>query len=248
MPLVVAFSGLACGMLLVAFGAAIWDACRESSKLHHAAQAIDWLAGAMLAAGAVASWRDGITLAAPALRLLLMAAIASPRVAPRRHASAWHGVARLLPALLLAVAGLSLNFRPDSGEAGGVGLTTSGLAALAAVACGGMGARALGEAVGGIISASSPTEGWTVGAAYAMLTLLVSVLGMAYLWRRGTIWGETTSTAMVAGTWLAWSGAVLGRRLPSGPRNGVIVAAALLLVCAMVGDPTAMDLWVGADL
>jgi hypothetical protein len=235
-------------MLLAAFGVTVWDAYRESSEFHRAAQIVGWLAGATLAMGAILAWRSGVTFAAPVLRLLLMAAVASPQVAPRRHASAWHGVARLLPALLLAIAGLSLNFRPAGREAGGDSLTTSGLAALAAIACGGMGARALGAALGRIISASPSAEGWTVRAAYAMLTLLVSALGLAYLWRRGTLWGETTAVAVLAGAWLAWSAAILGRRLPSGPRNGVIVAAALLLVCAVAGDPTAMDRWVGADL
>ena len=247
MPPVVAFSGLACGMLLVAFGVTVWDAYRQSPELHHAVQVVGWLAGAALSAGALLAWRHDVTLAAPVQRLLLMAAIASPQRALHRHASPWQGALRIVPALLLAGAGLFLNVRPVSAEAGGVSFGPSGFAALAVIACGGMGTRALAEALSGIISATPPT-GWTASGAYAALTLLVSGLALTYLWRRGTVWGETTSVAVLAGAWLAWSAAVIGRRLPSRPRNGLLVAAALLLLCAVVGDPTTNDLWVGADL
>ncbi|MEA3339559.1 MAG: hypothetical protein U9R15_06300 [Chloroflexota bacterium] len=218
------FAGLACGALLATIGLAVWDASRPVPGLSRAARAAGWLAGALLLTAALLAWWGDPALSAPASRLLMMAVLAAP-VGTRRHhpkswSKPWGDVARSLPALLLVGSALFGPFGPTSAESGI-------LMGLTLVVCGGLGARALGEAL-----SLSPCAEWPFTATYALLTLLVGGVATIDLWQRGTLWGGSPGEGGLAGAWLAWSAVWLGRRWHPRLRAGLIVVAASLLVVA----------------
>lgn len=214
------FAGLACGALLAAIGLAIWDASWPVPGLSRAARAAGWLAGALLLIGSLlALWEDP-ALSAPVSRLLLMATLAAPVRTGRHYSKPWGNVARALPALALTGIVLFGPLGPASAESGA-------LVSLMLVVCGGLGARVMGEA----LSLSTDAE-WPFTATYALLTLLVGCVALVNLWQRGTVWGGSPGEGGLAGAWLAWSAAWLGRRWHPRLRAGLIVVAASLLVAA----------------
>lgn len=226
MPAAMIFTGLACGMLLTAAGLVLWDGYRQVPGLARAVQAIGWLAGAMLFIGALLAWQGDRNLSAPALRLTLMAALAAPQGDHRRCRSHWSNVMPTLPALVLAVAGLFWTSEPTRA---GAGTLSVALVRLAVVICGGLGARAMGEALSKIV-APVHHAGRTLAIVYALLTLLVGGTVSANLWQRGTVWGGSANESGLAGTWLVWSATWLGPRQRSRPQEVLIVMAALLLI------------------
>ena len=232
----VIFTGLACGTLLAAVGLVLWKGFQQTPGLSHAVQVVGWLAGGLLLIGAVLAWRGDHSLSAPPLRLVLMAAMAAPpQIRHRRNApssSPWGNVMLILPALMLAGTGLFW----ISGSIGADGTEMSGppvtLVELAAAFCGGLGARALGEALSEI-AASTPQVEWPSAAAYTLLTLLAGGTALVNLWQRGSVWGGTASEGGIAEAWLAWSAAWLGPRQPPRLRAALTaVAASLLIVLA----------------
>lgn len=140
----------------------------------------------------------------------------------------------ILPALALAGGGLFCSLEPVEAKAGSLSVA---LVKLALLICGGLGARALGEALSEITAPPSPKLGeaeggieWPSAAAYALLTLLVGGTALVNLWQRGTMWGGSAGEGGLAGSWLAWSAAWLGPRQRPRLRAALIVVAALLLV------------------
>jgi len=234
MPAIGVFAGLACGVLLTAIGLAAWEGSRQMSDLARAARVVNWLAGAILLAGALLAWWGDPALSAPASRLLMMAVLAAP-VGTRRHHSKfwpkswpkpwskpWGNVARALPALVLTGIALFGPFGPASTESGV-------LVSLMLVVCGGLGARALGQA----LSLASGAA-WPCAAAYALLTLLVGGVALVNLWQRGTVWSGRPGEGGLAGAWLAWSAAWLSLRRYPRLRAGLIIVAALSLIVTVV--------------
>ena len=163
MQLAVILIGLACGALLAAVGLTLWDGLRQTPRLSQAAWVISWLAAALLLIGALLVWQGdhGVPALAlsgvegPALRLILIAALATPPGLHRRRPSHWSNVMFILPALTLAGAGFFWLSRPVAGEA--VSLPVRPVE-IAVVVCGGLGARALGAALSVIAILSSTLE------------------------------------------------------------------------------------------
>jgi len=244
-PALVIFTGLACGTLLTAAGLALWDGFRQVPGLSRAIQVIRWLAGATLLVGAVLAWQRGPSLFAlalsgvegPILRLMLMAALAALPGIHRRRASPWGGLMLILPALVLAAAGLVCSPAPVETRAGRLPVE------LALVLSAGLGARALGQALSEIVAPPSPpspliggTEGGLSPAAtYALLTLLMTATALVNLWQRGTLWGGSSGESELAGAWLAWSAVWLGPRQRPRLRAALTVVAALLLIVLVAG-------------
>jgi hypothetical protein len=229
-PAVVILSGLACGTLLAAAGLALWDGLRQVAGLSRGVQVIGWLAGTLLLIGALLAWQGG-SLSAPTPHLILMAAVAAPPGIRHRRPSRWSNAVRILPALVLAGAGLLDTLQPAGPE---VDSSPVALVELLVVICGGLGTRALSQSLSEI-AASSPQVEWPSAAAYALLTLLVGGMAAANLWQRGTAWRGTATESGLAGAWLAWSAARLSPRQPSRLRPMLTAVAALVLIMLAVG-------------
>ncbi|MFQ6101224.1 MAG: hypothetical protein ACE5OS_08315 [Anaerolineae bacterium] len=247
MPVTIIFTGLACGTLLAAVGLTLWDGFWQVPGLSRAVRAIGWLAGAFLLIGVLFAWLRDHSLSALALsgaeglalRLILMAALAAPPITHRRQDAPWSNVMLIMPALVLAGGGLLRFLEPVETEVGCLPVVPVELALLI---CGGLGARALGEALSEIATLLSPSEpGGLVGpsaAAYMLLTLLVGGTALVNLCQRGTVWnfvelsrdGGIAGDGGLAGAWLVWSAAWLGPRHHPRLRAALIVAAALLLI------------------
>ena len=226
MPTAVIFTGLACGTLLAAAGLALWGIFRQVPGLSHAVRAIGWLAGVLLLIGTLFAWQGDHSISTPTLRLILIAALAAPSGIHRQYLSPWSSIMLILPALILAWAGLLWASRPVAGEFGSPLVLP---VELAIVVCGGLGARVLGEALSTIAAQTSHSER-LITATYVLLTLLVGGTALVNLWQRGTVWGGTTSEGGLAGTWLAWSTTRLGPRQHPRLRAGLTVVAASLLI------------------
>ncbi|MDY6875532.1 MAG: hypothetical protein SWK90_04925 [Chloroflexota bacterium] len=226
MPADVVFTGLACGTLLAAAGLALWGVFQQVPGLPHTVRVVGWLAGTLLLIGALFGYQGDRNVPAPALRLILIAALATPPGIRRHRLSPWGNVMLVLPALILAWAGLLQISKPITGEPG----STPVLAVeLAVVVCGGLGAQALNETLSAIADQTPHSERLTT-TIYVLLTLLVSGAALVNLWQQGTIWGGNTHENGLAGAWLAWSAAWIGPRQHPRLRAGVTAMAALLLI------------------
>jgi hypothetical protein len=210
-------TGLASGALLTAAALALWDGLRQMPGIGRAVRIVSWLAGTLLLLGALLAWLD--TRAFPGL--LLMAALAAPQGLRR---SSWSNGLPFLPPL--ALAGIALFWVPAA-EGGAV------FVALAAAICGGLGARALGEALR-VLAGQTPA-GWPGLATYALLTLLAAGLALANLVQRGTLWSGSITESGLAAAWLAWSTAWFTPRERARLRASVIVVAAVVLVIVAAG-------------
>ena len=205
-------AGLAGGALLTTAVLALWDGFRRIPESGRAVQIVSWLAGTLLLLGVLLAWLETHTLPA----LLLVAALAAPQSLRRPF---WSNALPLLPPLALAALGL---FWAPAAGSGNV------FVALATAVCGGLGARALGEALRAL--AGQTPAGWPSLATYALLTLLVTGLALANLAQRGTLWSGSTAESGLAGAWLAWSAARFAPREWARLRVGVVVAAAVVLI------------------
>jgi hypothetical protein len=222
--------GLACGALLAAVGLTLRDGLRQTPGLPRAAWVLGWVAAALLLIGALLVWQGDHGV--PALRLILMAALATPPGLRHRRPSHWSNVMFILPALALAGAGFFLISKPVADEAVSLPVRPVGIAI---VVCGGLGARALGKALS-IIATPHPTPEWGAFAVtYTLLTLLVGGTALVNLWQRGTMRGGSDGEAGLAAVWLAWSAAWLSPRQRPRLRAGLIVVAASLLIVLAVG-------------
>ncbi|RLC95122.1 MAG: hypothetical protein DRI77_10315 [Chloroflexi bacterium] len=215
------FTGLACGALLAATGLTLWDSFRPAPGIFRAVRVIGWLASLFLLTGALLAWPGDRGLSTPALRLTLMAALAAPQITRRRRNSHWSDVMLILPSLALTGGGIFCSLGTVEIEAGRL---PSASVELALLICGGLGARALGEAM------SACRSGRSFIAAYVLLTLLVGELALVNLWQRGVVWGSAPGAGGLAGAWLVWSAAWLWPRRHPRLRAGLTAVAALLLI------------------
>lgn len=227
------FTGLAWGMLLAATGLALWDDFRRVSGVSHAVPVIRWVAGALLVVGALLAWQGDRSLPTPAPRLMLMAALAAPPAVHHLRLSRWSNVWLILPALVLAGAGLL--WTSASTEAG-MGSSPVVLVEVAVIICGGLGARAL-AAVLSESATSSPHVEWPSTAAHALLTVIVGGTVLVNLWQRGLVWDGTAGESGLAGAWLAWTAAWVGPRRPPWLRAALTAVAAVLLIVLAAGHP-----------
>lgn len=267
MQTLVILVGVANGILLAAIGLELWGHKRHPRELARAVGTVRWLAGALLAIGAVLAWVREPGPAFPAPELILMAALAAPPgIHFHRRPLDWRDTALILPALILAGAGL-FRIASSAGVATQAALEPM---ALPVTICGGLGARALGQALYWTIASAShvtspaldpPRESATdtgeetssaspaiaegkprmpvesaSAVTYALLTLLAGSVAIVNLWRQGTMWGATTGASGLAGVWLAWSAAWLGPRRPLRLRALLTVVAASSLIVLAVSS------------
>ena len=232
MPSPVIFTGLACGTLLAATGLALWDGLRQVPGVSHAVQVIRWVAGALLAVGALLAWQGDRSLSAPAPRLVLMAALAAPPAFHRRSLARWSHVWLILPALVLTGAGLFWTLSIEAGAGG----SPVALVEMAVIICGGLGARALAVALSESAT-STPGVEWPSAAAHALLTVVVGGMALVSLWQRGSVWDGTAGESGLAGAWLAWTAARVGPRQSRWLRAVLTAVAAVLLAVLAAGHP-----------
>jgi len=219
-------------MLLTAVGLALWDSYREMPGLARAGQSISWLAGATLLIGFLLAWVSSSNLfaftlnqrASPTISyLILMAALAAP--ARRHRRPSWSQALSVLPALVLN--SIALFWIPGSNE-----IVT--LMGLMIALCGGLGARALGQAVADLAT-QTKSDRWPIVVTYGLLTSLLGVTTLMNLWRYGTVWSGGTVERHLTGVWMFWSAAQIARRQSRWLRDGLTVVAALLLIVLAVG-------------
>jgi hypothetical protein len=244
---VVIFTGFACGTLLTAVGLVLWGGFHQVAGLSDAVRVLRWLAGGLLLIGAALAGYGDRALATPLLCLALMAALAAPP-GIRRGSRRSHGSPiSIVPALLLTgLALFSATQRPAGFAVTEMGGRPSTWVGLAMAVCGGLGARALGAALGDIVNppvhtdAAAPGEGegpeakGVAGVTYAALTVLMGVTAVLNLWQQGTMWVGARGEGGLAGVWLAWSAAWLGQGGSPRLRAGLTALAALLLVVVVV--------------
>jgi hypothetical protein len=259
--------GVANGTLLAAIGLGLWGHKRHPRELARAVGAVRWLAGALLAIGTVLARVREPGPAVPAPELILMAALAAPPgFRFHRRPLDWRDTTLILPALILAGAGL-FQVASSASIAAQAALEPT---ALAITICGGLGARALGQALywtiapaSGVTSpapdpsreSATDTREETASASptvaeeepgvpmerasavtYALLTLLAGGVAIVNLWRQGTVWGATASESGLAGVWLAWSAAWLGPHRPLRLRALLTIVAASSLILLAVSS------------
>ena len=242
MSVAVPITGLACGALLAAAGLALWGRNRQDTStldtMRAAVRIIRWVAGGLLIVGALLAWLGRSSLHGAAPHLILMAALAAPPEIHRHRLPRWTRVLLILPALMLAGAGLIWTLGTTEANAGSGSIT---LGQLALTICGGLAARALGMAAGtlGIAeddsAGSAPYLEWPSTAAYGLLTLIVGGTLLANLWQRGWAWDGTASERSLAGVWLAWTAAWMTPRRSRRLRAAFIIVAALLLIVLAAG-------------
>jgi hypothetical protein len=232
-PTSVIFTGLACGTLLAATGLALWDDLRQATGISHAVPVIRWVAGALLVVGALLAWQGDRSLSTPAPRLMLMAALAAPPAVHHLRLSRWSNVWLILPALVLAGAGLF--WTSASTEAGG-GRSPFVLVEIAVIICGGLGARALAVVLSESATSTLHVE-WPSTVVFALLTVIVGGTVLVNLWQRGLVWDGTAGESGLAGAWLAWTAACVGPRRPPWLRAALTAVAAVLLIVLAAGHP-----------
>lgn len=229
------FTGLAWGTLLAAAGLALGNALRQVPGLPHAVRVVRWLAGALLAIGAVLLWQAESGLSKHAPRLILMAALAAPPAIDGRRLTPWSPMLLLLPALAMAGIGfLQAAFRTPEPMGPGTRASVVGLEELAMLICGGLGARSLGQALSEMITSAPPIE-WPSAATYALLTLLVGGIALVNLWQQGSMWSGTADQRWLTSAWLAWSAARVSPRQLSRVRTVLVGLAASFLVALATG-------------
>ena len=233
MPAATMLAGLTCGTLLAAAGLALWGAFRHAPGLSQAVNAVRWLAGTLLVIGTLLAWLGDHSPAGYAPQLTLMAALAAPPASRRHHLSRWSSAILTLPALVLAGIGLFWIAMPVDASAGNSPAT---LMTLAVAICGGLGARALGEAMNEVIT-STPHVEWPSATAYALLTSIVGGTALVNLWQRGSTWAGTVDEIGLAGVWLAWCAAWVSPRRRRRLRAVLVALAALFLVALAARYP-----------
>jgi len=222
----IALYGLACGTLVAALGLAVWGYVQARPRTIQAAQVDVWLGGVLLAMGTFTAWATHHAVA-PAALVGLVAFLAIPFGAARSYQDAKRLSIRLLPALALASAALL--------EATALeGPSPTGMAPIPAIASGlisGLGAQTLGRALGGV--AEPPTEtGTGLRILYTLLTLALTGGALGLLLRQGSLRTAVALSGLSIGSWLTWTAAALLPARLGRLQNGMIAAAALLLIWA----------------
>jgi hypothetical protein len=142
MSALVVLVGIGNGALLAAIGLVLWGHRRRPLELTRAMVAVRWLAAALLLIGAVLAWMGESGATTPIPQLILMAALAAlPDI--HRHPANWRSTMLILPAFVLA--GIGLLYVTSSAST--AVQTTIKPVALGITICGGLGTRALGQAL-----------------------------------------------------------------------------------------------------
>jgi len=215
----------------------LWHCTRPMPRILRAVHVIRWAAGALLSVGALVWWQGSHNPCTPALQLILMATLAAPpgidgRTVPRRS----HALL-ILPTLALAGAGLFWISAPSAPSTGNTPMAPLGLAV---TVCGGLGARAASLALSEVVT-SAPHVEWPATAAFALLTLVAGSAALVNVWQRGTVWNGAGTGSGLAGAWLAWAAAWIGRRQPRWLRAGLTLVAAVSLIVLAAGYPIVQD-------
>jgi hypothetical protein len=134
---------------------------------------------------------------------------------------------RAFPALWLAGATLILGVERPSPAVDALMPTL-----LAFALCGGLAARALGDALVGLLAGA--TEAGNAEATYLLLTLLVGGSLLVDLWRFGGWLGGRGATMALVGPWLAWVAVRFLPRRWARVRAAGAGFAALLLIGTLV--------------
>ena len=206
-------------LLLGSLGVAVRDRQQSASV----GMLLSWAAGVVLAVGAA-------TGPAATWRLLLMAAVAAPRL--RRAETVWERGLALSPSLALTGATLVWLLRHVATAAVEAAPATPLL--LAVTVCGGLGARAVGATLAALVAPAvkevrRPGTDWS--AAYLALTLLDGWLATAALTSHGFLGEWAGVEGGLTAAWLLGSTAyLLSEERWAGLRATLTGLAGLLLV------------------
>jgi hypothetical protein len=250
MPATLVFGGLGCGALLAGTGLALWGGYRPDRWLAQAIRAIRWLASICLLIATLIIGIGGLGLLPPFLsiegtlrangafsRWMLLATLAAPPGLRRRsHSdpqpfSQWRTAMLILPALTFTGAGL---FGAASSAGTDAIASPISLIGLLTIICGGFGARAMGQALAGIVASPSKEAVFASRITYTLLTLLIGSTALGRLWQEGIAYGiaymGTAIEGGLTGVWLAWSAVLLGPSRPQWLRPALTVAVGLILL------------------
>jgi len=244
-PLIALLAGLGCGILLAAVTLGLLGAVLEAKAVVDGAHAVARGAAGVLVIGALLGWGSGLPaletitgmveqepLGGPVLSLLLMAALAVPLRVDRSTAADWRSSLLYVPGWMLASAALILMVTPGRAPTGTEWVTP---VRFSLAVCGGIGGRALGQALqSGLSNREALT--WPGALTYGMLTFVCGAAGLVNLWQRGGLWvaSDPVLRGGMAGAWLAWTADWLMPRRRDKLGAALTAAATLLLVLAAV--------------
>lgn len=232
MRLAAVLLGAACGLSLAACALAQWGCRRPNlwSGLGTGLLITGWLTAALLSAGAWCAWQAGASLGQPALRLMLIAAVAAPASAGLTRCNGRAGGLPLLPA---AMACASLIMLVAGRNDPVTDIAAAPLVVVAASAAAGLAVWAGGEALVRLLQPTA-AEGWALGATLGALTVTATgALGYSLL-TRGRLWPAAGLERGLVGAWLMWVSLWLWPRAPQRLSAGLAVAATIGVVAAVV--------------
>ena len=238
--------GLACGMLILAIGIALWSGLPGVPRAPIGGDGAAWMAASLLVFGALLAWGSGLpalgwlpnSLGAAGLggevsSMILIAGLAVPLRAATREEPHWSRCLIYVPALTLAGLALIGMAMPYEEVAGSEWVTPI---RFSLGVCAGLGAQTLGHALHVIAVGTGEIER-SRALTYGLLTLVVGSAALVNLWQRGTVWmgAAPAIRGCVAGAWLVWSADWLASSARvSRMRAALTVAASLLLIVVAV--------------
>jgi hypothetical protein len=245
MPLIALLAGLGCGILLAAVTLGLLGAVLEAHAVVDGAHAVARGAAGVLVIAALLGWGSGLpalesvtglleqeALGGPVLSLLLMAALAVPLRVDRSGRADWSSSLLYVPGWMLASAALILMVTPGRALTGSDWVTP---VRFSLAVCGGIGGRALGQALQAALSGRAAVV-WPGTLTYGLLTFICGAAGLVNLWQRGGLWvaADPVLRGGIAGAWLAWTADWLVPRTYAKVGAVVTALAAALLVLAAV--------------
>jgi hypothetical protein len=232
MPLAAAFSGIACGLLIAIGAACLLRSRADGGDGAQEVALLGWLSAFGLVIAALLSWLGSGSVASPAPRLYMIAAISAPIKTGRAERTGARAVPPLVTALVLAIsalfwtwipvrrAGLFILLRDD---------VSSAVALVGVLLCAGLGARAMGSALADLTSHPHATDE-TPSIVFGLLTLVATATILPSLIQRGTMSMDGREGSGFGATLLAWAGVWLAPRGYPRLRLLLVTGAALLLL------------------
>jgi len=237
--------GLGCGILLAAVTLGLLGAVLEAHAVVDGAHAVARGAAGVLVIGALLGWGSGLpaletvsgtvgqeALEGPVLSLLLMAALAVPLRVEDSARAGWSSSLLYVPGWMLASTSLVLMVTPGRAPTSSDWVTP---VRFSLAVCGGIGGRALGQALQAALSRRAALT-WPGTMAYGLLTFICGTAGLVNLWQRGGLWvaSDPVLRGGMSGAWLAWTADWLMPRRYARLGAAMTLVAALLLVLAAV--------------
>lgn len=228
--------GLACGLCLASFTAALWASRGQAALpwpvLVRSLYLMGWLTAGLLLAGAVAAWSGGLSVGAPGLGLAVVAALAAPLDGRLWRHPHWSSALGLLPTLLAS--SLALGFLAAGPSPAASVSDEASLAVYAGFLCGGLAARALGEALA-LLAHPGRSSGWVFASTVAATAAGGCGAAIVSMLQQPTPWPATGAERGLVVNSLVWASLWVGNHAPSRLRSVLTAVAGAAAVAIAVG-------------